>query len=74
MGDRNVENATGEDGMKNGGKREEESRDTKIRVINLGIETFYQALADQGVKTTQIRWHPPVRQDEEIQSLLDEFL
>ncbi len=48
--------------------------DKKIRVLNLGIETFYQALQDQGVKTAQIRWHPPVSQDEEILDLLDEFL
>ncbi len=46
----------------------------KIRVINLGIETFYDALVEQGVKAVQIDWRPPVKQDEEIENLLDEFL
>lgn len=46
----------------------------KIRVINIGIQTFYEALLQQGVKTTQIQWQPPVKQDEEIENLLDEFL
>lgn len=46
----------------------------KIRVINLGIQAFYEALLDQGVQATQIQWQPPARQDEEIERLLDEFL
>lgn len=46
----------------------------KIRVINLGIETFYDALVEQGVKAVQIDWRPPVKQDAEIENLLDEFL
>lgn len=51
-----------------------ENKDRKIRVINLGIETFYDALTKQGVKATQLAWRPPVKQDEEMEELLDEFL
>ena len=46
----------------------------KLKVINLGIQTFYEALLSQNVKTTQIQWQPPVKQDAEIEELLDMFL
>ena len=46
----------------------------KLRVINIGIQTFYDALAAQKAKCTQIEWTPPVKQDEETQDLLDMFL
>lgn len=46
----------------------------KLSVINLGIEVFYDALVSQGIKATQIQWHPPVKQEEEWEALLEEFL
>ena len=49
-------------------------QDSKPRVINLGIQSFYEALERQGVQCVQIQWTPPFHQDEEIEELLDEFL
>lgn len=46
----------------------------KLRVINIGIETFYEALLAQEAKATQIQWHPPAKQSQEMQDLLDAFL
>lgn len=46
----------------------------KPRVVNLGIQTFYDALIRQGVECVQIEWTPPVRQDEETEALLDQYL
>ena len=46
----------------------------KLKVINIGIETFYDALVKQGAKATQVEWRPPVKVDEEITELLDDFL
>lgn len=49
------------------------SCDTKkeLKVINIGLAHFYNALITQKVKTTQIEWRPPVKQSEEILNLLD---
>lgn len=46
----------------------------KPAVANLGIALFYQALVKQGCECVQIEWTPPVKQSEEIERLLDEFL
>ena len=46
----------------------------KPRVINLGIQNFYDALERQGVKCVQIQWTPPCQQDAEIEELLDLYL
>ncbi len=48
--------------------------DKKPRVINIGIQIFYDALIKQNVKATQIEWHPPVKQSKEMMELLDKFL
>ncbi|HIT08149.1 MAG TPA: hypothetical protein IAB55_03560 [Candidatus Merdivicinus faecavium] len=46
----------------------------KPRVINIGLASFYEALVSQKVKATQLEWRPPVKQSEEIASLLDDLL
>ena len=46
----------------------------KIRVINLGLQFFYDALVSQDVKVTQIEWRPPVKQSVEVEEMLDMFL
>ena len=43
----------------------------KLRVVNVGLAHFYNALITQKVKATQIEWRPPVKQSEEIKNLLD---
>jgi len=49
-------------------------KDPKPRVVNLGVESFYTALLAQDVDCVQVEWEPPVKQDEEIENLLDMLL
>lgn len=43
----------------------------KLKVVNIGLTRFYDALVAQDVKSAQLDWRPPFRQSEEIQNLLD---
>ena len=45
--------------------------ENKLKVVNIGLTRFYDALVAQDVKSTQLDWRPPFRQSEEIQNLLD---
>lgn len=45
-----------------------------LRVINIGLSRFYEALTAQNAKATQIEWRPPVKQNKEISDLLDLFM
>lgn len=55
-------------------KQDNTTAPEKLRVISLGIETFYEALLAQEAKAVQIQWRPPAKQSKEMQDLLDEFL
>ncbi len=46
----------------------------KPRIVNLGIQTFYEALLAQDVECVQIEWTPPIKQDAEMENLLDQYL
>lgn len=46
----------------------------KPRIVNLGIQTFFDALVAQGATCVQLDWTPPARQDAETESLLDQYL
>jgi hypothetical protein len=43
----------------------------KLKVINIGLTNFYNALITQKAKAIQIDWCPPVKQSKEISNLLD---
>jgi len=43
----------------------------KLKVVNIGLAHFYNALVTQKVKATQLEWRPPVKQSEEILNILD---
>jgi hypothetical protein len=45
-----------------------------LRVINIGLTQFTEALEVQDIPVVHIQWSPPVENDEEIQSLLDSLL
>ena len=45
-----------------------------LRVINIGLQFFYDALLKQDIKVTQLDWRPPVKIDSEIEEMLDMFL
>ena len=38
----------------------------KIKIVNLGISSFYDALVNQDCKAAQIDWHPPVKLSQEV--------
>lgn len=42
----------------------------KLRVVNLGISSFYDALTSQDCKAAQIDWRPPVKISDEMQRML----
>jgi hypothetical protein len=45
----------------------------KLKVINIGIETFVQDLKRQGVEVVHVDWRPPAGGDVEILKLLDKL-
>ena len=47
---------------------------TKLKVINVGLQSFYEAVEKQGVKVAQLEWRPPVKLKPEILALLDNLL
>ena len=47
---------------------------TKIKVVNIGLQSFAVSLQSQGVKVAQINWRPPVKHDKGMEDLLDSLL
>ena len=47
---------------------------TTLKVITVGLQSFYEAVEKQGVKVTQLEWRPPVKLKPEILALLDKLL
>jgi hypothetical protein len=43
---------------------------SKLKVINVGIESFADALRAQGVALEQVEWRPPAGGDKELADLL----
>ena len=46
----------------------------KLRVVNIGISSFYDALTVQNCDAVQIDWHPPVKLDESLRTLLEKTM
>ena len=42
----------------------------EMRVINIGLDIFKEALAAQGVKTIQVDWEVPAKGDEKVLEIL----
>jgi hypothetical protein len=53
---------------------EEQGLDEKLKVINVGLEIFYESLVAQGVDVVQVDWRPPAGGDEKMAKLLDKLL
>jgi hypothetical protein len=45
----------------------------KLKVINMGLESFNKNLKKQNVKTVQVDWKPPARGNKKMLSLLDKL-
>ena len=46
----------------------------KLKVLNIGLQSFAESLRKQGVKVAQVNWRPPVKHDKEMEDLLDSLL
>ena len=42
----------------------------ELKVVNLGIKTFYDSLRDQGVKVIHVDWRPPAGGNLDLAKLL----
>ncbi len=47
---------------------------SELKVINIGIEIFYNALLDQGIKAVHITWQPPPKLEKEYRDILSKIL
>ncbi len=45
----------------------------EIKVINMGIPSFRDELADQDVPVVHVDWRPPAGGNEKVQSLLSDI-
>lgn len=52
----------------------EQGLDEKLKVINVGLEIFYESLLSQRVDVVQVDWRPPAGGDEKMAKLLDKLL
>ena len=46
----------------------------EIKVINIGLELFVQALKEQEVKVIHVAWKPPADGDPELMKMLEQLL
>ena len=44
-----------------------------LAVVNVGLESFYDSLRDQGAEVLQVEWRPPAGGDERLMALLDKM-
>ncbi|HHX95187.1 MAG TPA: fdrA domain protein [Clostridia bacterium] len=45
----------------------------ELKVINVGIESFYNSLIDQNVKVVNVNWKPPAGGNEKMLSILNKL-
>ena len=43
----------------------------KLKIINIGLPSFYEEVINQGAEAIQLDWRPPFKQNDEIKRLLD---
>ncbi|MEM3186357.1 MAG: hypothetical protein QXQ39_06730 [Conexivisphaerales archaeon] len=46
----------------------------KYKVINVGLEIFYDSLQKQGVQTVHVEWNPPVKLEKELEDILSKLI
>ena len=45
----------------------------KVKVINVGLDSFYQDLKDLGVDVVHVDWRPPADGDSNLLDILDKL-
>jgi hypothetical protein len=48
--------------------------DSELKVVNIGLEIFHNALKLQNIKVVDVNWSPPPKLDKETEDLLDKIL
>ena len=44
-----------------------------VKVINVGLEIFFESVVDQGVKAVHVKWNPPAGGDERLARILEKL-
>jgi hypothetical protein len=47
---------------------------SKLNVINIGLDIFFQSLLEQNVNATQVDWKPSAKLDKETEDILSKIL
>jgi hypothetical protein len=47
---------------------------SELKVINIGLEIFKEALEAQGVKVAQVAWEKPLKLEKEYEDILSKIL
>jgi hypothetical protein len=47
---------------------------SKLNVINLGLDIFFQSLRDQSINAIQVDWRPSTKLDKETEYILSKIL
>jgi FdrA protein len=50
-----------------------QSLNQPVAAINIGLETFYNSLTEQGAKAVQVDWRPPAGGDERLMDILSKM-
>ncbi len=45
----------------------------ELKVLNIGLEIFYRALKDQGIRVVHVEWSPSAKLEEELEEILDKL-
>ena len=48
--------------------------DAELKVINVGLDIFYDALQMQNVKVVHVNWKPAPKLEKETEDILDKIL
>ncbi len=46
----------------------------ELKVINIGLRHFYEALREQGITVANVNWSPPPKLEKDIEEILDKLL
>jgi deoxyribodipyrimidine photolyase-like uncharacterized protein len=46
----------------------------EVKVVNIGLEYFYEELKKQGIKVAHVRWQPKPKLEKEIEDILSKIL
>jgi FdrA protein len=44
-----------------------------VAAINVGLETFYASLTEQGAEVVHVDWRPPAGGDQKLMSILEKM-